>query len=295
MDTIINMPQNVMQTINTLFSNFFSSFDTNIYSILDDIIFINPDTLNDSFIHNILGSSPSSGLILICNSLLFGFILYYIISLILSHLVLTKIQSPYQFVCKLIIISILINYTENICSFLLELNSNISWCIRSIGESLFNSEICFSSLERKINYFISDATYEFNIFSIQGFLKTFSSIGILNLILSYSLRYIMIKVFILLFPFALMSLLNETTSYFFKSYIKSFVSLLFVQSIVALILLLTFSLDFTSHQLFSQIIFIGSTYALSRANYFTQELMGGISTTIYSNATNVRTLFRGGL
>lgn len=295
MDTIVNMPQNVIQTINTLFSNFFSSFDTNIYSILDDIIFISSDTLNDSFVHNVLGNSPTSGLTLLCNSLLFGFILYYIITLILSHIISIKLQPTHQFLFKLIIISILINYTENICGFLLDLNSKISLCVRSIGEDLFNSEICFSALENKINYYISDESLSFNIFSIQGFLKTFSSVGILKLILSYSFRYILIKVFVFLFPFAIISLLNETTSYFFKAYIKSFISLLFVQTIVALVLLITFSLDFTSHQLFSQVIFIGSIYALSRVNYFTQELMGGISTTVYSNASNLKTLFKGGV
>lgn len=283
-----------MQTINTICSNFLSSVDDNIYSILDDIIFINSDILNDSFISKILGTSPTSGILLLCNSLLFGFTLYYIISLILSHVVLFKLQTPYQFICKLLLISILINYTNNICSFLLDLNSNISSGIRSIGEDLFNSEICFSVLGNKFNYYISDSTYTFNLFSIQGFLKTFSSIGVLNLLLSYSLRYIMTKVFILLFPFAIISLLNETTSYFFKSYIKSFVSLLFSQAIVSLILLIIFSLDFTSGNLFSQVIFIGSIYCLSRVNYFMKELMGGISTSVYSNAGSLKAIFKGG-
>lgn len=294
MEEAINLPQTIIQSVNTIFSNFFSSLDSNIYSILDDLVFINSDILNDSFISNILGVSPTSGLLLLCNSLLFGFILYYIASLILSHIILFKLQTPYQFVCKLIIISILINHTYDICSFLLDLNSNISLGIRSIGEDLFKSEICFSALESRVNPYISDLSNSLNLFSIQGFLKSFSSIGILNLLLSYSLRYIMIKVFILLFPFAIISLLNETTSYFSKSYIKSFISLLFSQSVVALILLITFSLDFTANNLFSQVIFIGSIYCLSRVNYFMKELMGGITTTVYSNASNLKTLFKGG-
>lgn len=294
LEEAVNLPQTIIQSVNTIFSNFFTSLDSNIYSILDDIVFINSDVLNDSFINNILGNSPTSGLLLLCNSLLFGFILYYLISLILSHIVLFKLQTPYQFVCKLIIISILVNHTYDICAFLLDLNSNISLGIRSIGEDLFKSEICFSALESRITPYISDFSNSFNLFSIQGFLKSFSSVGILNLVLSYSLRYIMIKVFILLFPFAIISLLNETTSYFVKSYIKSFISLLFSQSVVALILLITFSLDFTNNILFSQVIFIGSIYCLSRVNYFMKELMGGITTTVYSNASNLKTLFKGG-
>lgn len=265
--------QNFIQGINTIFYNFLNSVDSNVYSILDDIIFVNSDILNDNFISKILGTPTSTGLILLCNSLLFGFILYYAISLILSHIAMFRLQTPYQFVCKLIIISIIINYTYEICSFLLDLNSNISLVIRSIGENLFNSSICFTNLEYKLTH-ISSLGNNFNVFSIQGFLKSFSSIGLLNLILSYSLRYIMLKIFILIFPFAVISTLNESSFYFFKSYIKSFISLLFTQTIVALVLLLIYSLDFNTNDLFSQVIFIGAIYCLSRINYFMKELMG---------------------
>lgn len=104
----------------------------------------------------------------------------------------------------------------------------------------------------------------------------------------------MVKIFILIFPFAIISLLNETSSYFFKSYVKSFISLLFTQSIVALVLLIVFSLDFKSNNLFSQVVLIGALYCLSRINYFMKEIMGGVTTTIYSNASNLKSLFRGG-
>lgn len=293
MEAAMSLPQTIMQTVSTMASNFFSSIDTNIYSILDDIIFIDSDILNDNFISKILGTSATSGLLLLCNSLLFGFILYYIISLILSHIVSFKLQTPYQFIGKLIIISIVINYTYDICGFLLDLNSNISSVIRSIGEELFESEICFSNLGDKVNSYISDFS-NFNIFSIRGFLKSFSSVGILSLVLSYSLRYIMVKIFILIFPFAIISLLNESSSYFFKTYIKSFISLLFTQSVVALVLLIIFSLDFTTNTLFSQVIFIGAIYCLSRINYFMKELMGGVTTSIYSSNSELKSLFKGG-
>lgn len=282
MDSIASLFQNFIQGINTIFYNFFHSIDSNIYYILDDIVFINSDILNDNFISKILGTSTSTGLLLLCNSLLFGFILYYAISLILSHIAMFRLQTPYQFICKLIIISIVINYTYDICSFLLDLNSNISLAVRSIGENLFNSPICFSNLGNTLTH-ISSFENNFNVFSIEGFLKSFSSIGILNLILSYSFRYIMVKIFILIFPFAVISTLNESSSYFFKSYIKSFISLLLTQTIVALVLLLIYSLDFNTNNLFSQVIFIGAIYCLSRINYFMKELMGGISTTIYSS------------
>ena len=66
--------QTIITTINTLFSTLFSSIDNNIYSVLDDIIFINNDIIEDNFISNILGTSSTVGLIMICT-----FIVGYVI------------------------------------------------------------------------------------------------------------------------------------------------------------------------------------------------------------------------
>ena len=47
--------QTIITTINTLFSSLFSSIDNNIYSILDDIIFIDTDILRDHFMLSFFG------------------------------------------------------------------------------------------------------------------------------------------------------------------------------------------------------------------------------------------------
>ena len=70
--------------INNIFSSLSASIDTKIYAVLDDLVFLNTDIFNDS-VHNILGSN-SSGIILICNSLVSGFLIYYAISLLFSYL-----------------------------------------------------------------------------------------------------------------------------------------------------------------------------------------------------------------
>lgn len=77
MENAKNITQIIIETINTILQNLFSSIDNNLYEILDDIIFINPDIISDSFFEKILGTNSHNGIILICNSLLFGFILYY--------------------------------------------------------------------------------------------------------------------------------------------------------------------------------------------------------------------------
>ena len=67
----------IIETINTILGNLFASIDNNLYTILDDIIFISSDIIHDSYFEKILGTSASNGILLISNALLFGFLLYY--------------------------------------------------------------------------------------------------------------------------------------------------------------------------------------------------------------------------
>ena len=100
----------------------------------------------------------------------------------------------------------------------------------------------------------------------------------------------MIKIFVLLSPFAFLSLILESTSHFFKSWYRNLFSLLFIQIIVAIVLLLLFSMDYSKGNLINKFIYIGGIYALIRANAIVRELFGGISTNIQSCITNLKTL-----
>ena len=79
MENYSNVTSTILDTINTILGNLFSSIDNNIYTVLDDITFVSSDIIYDSYFEKILGTSESNGILLISNSLLFGFILYYAI------------------------------------------------------------------------------------------------------------------------------------------------------------------------------------------------------------------------
>lgn len=275
-----NITQIIIDTINTILGNLFSSIDNNLYSILDDITFINSDILKDKNFENIFGTSTSNGILLIANSLLLGFILYYGFKYLMSHITYQRVDSPFSFIIKIIIFGICMNFSFFILQFLLDLNSNISLAIRSLGKNLFGSELSFSELINKINTNISIDTSSLNIFSVDGLIKSTLSLSLLNLVFSYSFRYIMVKVFILLAPFAFLSLSLDSTSWFFKSWLKNLFSLLFIQIIVSLVLLILFSLDFSSSNLFNKFVYVGGIYSLIKANSFVREFIGGVSTNI---------------
>ena len=95
-----NITQIIIDTINTILGNLFSSIDNNLYSILDDITFINSDILKDKNFENIFGTSTSNGILLIANSLLLGFLLYFAIKYLISHFTFSNVEQPHSFLIK---------------------------------------------------------------------------------------------------------------------------------------------------------------------------------------------------
>ena len=275
-----DITQIIIDTINTIFENLFSSIDNSLYDVLDKVTFISSDILRDSNFETIFGTSASNGILLIANSLLLGFLLYYAIRYLMAHLTFTQSELPFRFLIKLVLCGIFMNFSFSCLELFLDLNNNISLAIRSLGEHLFNKDICFSELITTINTQMAIDTNSLNLFSLDGLIKSILSVSLLSLVFSYSLRYVFVKVFILLSPFAILSLSLQNTNWFFRAWFRNLFSLLFLQIIVSLVLLILFSMDYSASNLFVKFIYVGGIYALIRANSFIREFIGGVSTQI---------------
>ena len=179
------------------------------------------------------------------------------------------------------------NFSFSCLELFLDLNNNISLAIRSLGNHLFNKEICFSELISTINSQMAIDTNSLNLFSLDGLIKSILSVSLLSLVFSYSLRYIFVKVFILLSPFAILSLSLQNTNWFFRAWFRNLFSLLFLQIIVSLVLLILFSMDYSASNLFVKFIYVGGIYALIRANSFIREFIGGVSTQITQSVKKI--------
>lgn len=276
----INLTEIILKSINELFSMMFSSLDNTIYSSLDKLTFINSDILSDANFQNILGQDANEGILLVCNSLIFGFIIYYAINYLISHLIYSKIDSPKQFIFKCIIFIAIMNSSLWICSEIINIISIITTAISDLSYSLFGENANFSSFINTINQIVYSSNDGFNLLSLDGFIKSFISFGLINLIFTYSLRYIMILIFVLISPFAFLSLITNSSEWFFKVWLKSFISLLLVQIFIALILLIAFSIPLNSSSNISKLLYVGIIYALTKANSYMKELFGGISYTV---------------
>lgn len=172
----------------------------------------------------------------------------------------------------------------NFCYFFLEQIINIiyyiSIAIKDVGENILQKNISFSELITNINSTLSFNTSSISIFSLDGLLKGAITFSLLYLVLTYAFRFVLIKVFALLTPFAILSLSLKNTSWFFKTWAKNLFSLLFLQIIASLILVLLFSTNYSDGNLLSKFIYVGGIYALIKANSFVREFIGGVSTNI---------------
>ena len=287
-----NITSSIFSTINTIFSKIFSSIDNNVYAILDDFTFINSDILNDSYFSRIFGLSSGTGILIVSNALVFGILIYYGFRLIFSHLGITEAERPSKFIFRLIIFGICMNFSLFICDEIIYINSLFSNTIRLIGENTLDFSINFSTLINKLNSIISINTDALDIFSLDGIIKTLVSFGILNLVITYSIRYVLVKVFVLLSPFAFLTLTTKPTSIIFKSWIKAFLSLLLIQDFVAIVLLLVFSLDLSPKNLFSKFILIAAIFILIKSNSYVRELFGGISTDFSIGMGNLKSMLK---
>lgn len=280
----------IIETINSIFTTLFSSIDNSLYSLLDKLAFIDSSIITDSFFSKAFGSATNIGLLSLANSLLIGIVIYYCYKLLLSPYTAYNIERPYHFLFKVIIFAICINSSQFLCNQIISINCLVSDGIKEIGTHLFNTDISFNSLITQTNAIASENS--FSLFSFDGMIKSFISMGLINLLFSYSLRYIMVKVFILLSPFAILSLISSSTSWFFKSWFRNFISLLLLQSFVTLILLVVFSMGLSLSSSLSKLLYLGSIYALTKSNYYIREMIGGISTEVNTNVNMLKTLIK---
>lgn len=285
----IDYSQIIIETLNKLFSGLFSSIDNSIYSMLDHITFISENIFEDKLLKSIL--NPFSGIIIIANSLLVGFVIYYCFRLMLSYYSGNGIEKPNQFLVKAIICAICINYSLFFCTEIIKINNLISDSFCQLGYNICKKEISFNTLILETNNFIN-LENNFNIFSFNGLLKSSISIGMINLLFSYSIRYILIKILILLSPFAILSLIMQATSWVFKIWLRTFISLLLLQSFVALILLIIFMINISVTDILSQISYISALFILSKANSYIKEIFGGVSTDFNANISYIKSLLK---
>ena len=147
MDTLIQGDTNILSTvieiINSLCSNLFSSIDKNIFPLLDELVFIDKQILNTGDkMNKLLSTSPTKGILLLANTLFTAFVLYYAVRLIVSQLTGANIESPSKFFMRAFLSGISANFSIQICSFMISSISLISTFFCALGKNIF----CYTNI-----------------------------------------------------------------------------------------------------------------------------------------------------
>ncbi len=280
----------IIENLNSVFTKLFTSIDQNVFNELDKLVFITPKIISDKTTAKLLGDNFLSGTISISVSIALGVLIFYAFKYLLSHLTFENVQNPISFMFKLFISLFIVLNIKIILENIIFLNNEITKEILSLGSGFFEGEVNFSSLIYKINssLYILDSSFDF--VSLDGVIKIIISFGIINLLLEYALRYVVIKVMCIIAPILVILKSFEDTKYLYTSFIKSFFSILFMQNIVAVILVISTKIEISGYSLMSKLIFLGTIYALIKANKLSTDIFGGISV---QNGISIQGMMRG--
>lgn len=270
----------MLENMNLIFSKLMESIDGTLVNVIDNIIFLKPDNIIDKGLLKILGTESSKGIISISITIALGILIFYALRYLISKLTLEKVEEPIPFVLKMIIIIAIIMSTTAIITEIMNWNSYITEEILNFqnnGLFFHNKRITFKKFLVNINSQLKGNGNKFDLFTFDGVIKVYVSMTMLNLIFEYAIRYIMVKLFIVLAPLAMVTKISKKTEYIFTNWAKSFFVLLFMQNITAIILLIANNINLTGKDAVIKLINVGMIYVLVKVSFFMKELIGGIA------------------
>lgn len=168
----VDLITTIIDIINKLCINLFSSIDKNIFPLLDELVFIDNNILETGDkMNKLLSNSPTNGVLILANCLFTAFVLYYAARLIIAHLTASNFETPSKFFMRAFLSGIAMNYSLSICKFLINSTTLISNFFCSLGSNLFGKEISFVTLTSMLSETVSES---FNVFSLDGILSRYA-------------------------------------------------------------------------------------------------------------------------
>ena len=242
MTSIINQQTQSNQLIanlNEMCKALFNSVDKNAFKYLDELAFLDESKFKTGIELELIGNNIYEGIIGIAISILMGIALYYIVNYFIRKIINEEMENPYTFIIKSIIAGFFIIYIKDIVLFVISVNNIITKEILNLTQTFFNQRVTFENILIKINETLYVQGEGFNVMSFDGIIKIYLVFGIINLIFEYSLRYVMIKIMFILSPIFVAFKTNRKMEYLYNNWVKGMFGLLFMQNIIAIILVIS--------------------------------------------------------
>lgn len=261
--------QNLINSLNTVSEKLFKAIEGEVFTQIDKLVNITSDLFKEEPLKNIFFQDKINALIVIANSLILFYVIYFIISKIISVYNGNKSDSVYVFVIKLIIVGALVNSSYFICKEIINLNSLFTNCIGGFMEDIIGKSINFENL--KENVLKIEDLLNSDMLSLDGIIKGVISFGSISILINFSIRYVTVIFLVIISPFAFASLSSELTLGIFKTWIKTLVVTLMTQVIVKFVILIPMLYKDVNSMMY-KVILVGSIYIIYKINNFTKEI-----------------------
>ena len=269
--------QDIINSLNSVSEKLFKSIESEVYTYIDKLVGITPDIFKDEPLKKIFSQDNVNSIILIANSFVLFYIIFYIIQKLISMYNGEKSQNVYGFIIKLIIVGALVNSSFLICKEIINLTSLLSDCIDGLIQDVCGKSATFENLKESILK-IEDLTKS-DVLSLNGVIKGVISFGSISILISFGIRYVTVIFLVITSPFAFVTLSNEATVGIFKTWMKSFFVSLMTQIVVKIVIFIPLLYKKTNSMMY-KIILVGSIYIIYKINNFTKQIFVKISSDI---------------
>lgn len=261
----------ILGNINIIADKMLKSVETQVYPLLDQILDIKSDILNMEPISKIFNSSGANGIVIIANSFIIFFTIYYIYEQVIGLYNGSKVDNIFLFIIKMVVIIILVNNSYYICSQILDLFTTFSETFDIFIDNVIGKKANFDTLKSVI--ISTKSSFDNDFLSMEGIISGIISFGSVSILINLSIRYITIIFLVIISPIAIVCMSSRLTKEFSKTWIKLLITNLFLQIIIKLIILIPSSFENTGEYI-HKVLLVGCVYLLYRVNVFSKELMG---------------------
>lgn len=274
----------IITNLNYLLEKVFKSIEGEIFKTLDKLTIIGPEILKEEPLENIVFENKVNGLVIIANTLILFFVIYYVFKQLIGIYNGNKIESIYVFIIRIIIVCIIVNFSYYICEEILNIFGILGESIDTYASDLINRKVTFENLKDSIINI--ENIINTDLVSLDGIIKGIISFGSVSILISFSVRYVTVIFLIIISPLAFVCLSSNLTSGIFNMWVKMLIVNLTVQIGIKLLIFIPLAYK-NQNDIIYKIILVGTISLIYKFNIFIKELLARIS-----NENNVKNIFR---
>ena len=274
----------IITNLNYLLEKVFKSIEGEIFKTLDKLTIIGPEILKEEPIKKIVFENKVNGLVIIANTLILFFVIYYVFKQLIGIYNGNKIESIYVFIIRIIIVCIIVNFSYYICEEILNIFGILGESIDTYASDLINRKVTFENLKDSIINI--ENIINTDLVSLDGIIKGIISFGSVSILISFSVRYVTVIFLIIISPLAFVCLSSNLTSGIFNMWVKMLIVNLTLQIGIKLLIFIPLAYK-NQNDIIYKIILVGTISLIYKFNIFIKELLARIS-----NENNVKNIFK---